>query len=192
MKFAKTSSSTFLSHLKTLIYWLCATIPQIFSQFFQILLKMTSLVSIKEESPSAPLLSVPSTRLRSLILKKHLTTFYTQLTKEKRADPHLTRLILLNLFQIFQITKINFDRYLKLHKHPDTYIIQCDATTHTEYTTIRPKPFSRTLSNRSRTELEKQNLTSYWPSDECQTQLTTNFKKTPLKLLSTTILCTIL
>ena len=39
----------------------------------------------------------------------------------------------------------------------------------TEYTTIRPKPFSRTLSNRSRTELEKQNLTSYWPSDECDT-----------------------
>ena len=27
----------------------------------------------------------------------------------------------------------------------------------------------RDLSNRSRTELEKQNLTSYWPSDECDT-----------------------
>ena len=130
---------------------------------------MTSLDSIIDESPIAPLLSVPSTRLRSLILKKHLTTFYTQPTEEKRADPHLTRLILLNMFQIFQVTKINFDQYIKLHKHPDTYVIQCDATTQTDYTTIRPKPFSRTLSNRSRTELEKQNLTSYWPSDECDT-----------------------
>ena len=73
------------------------------------------------------------------------------------------------MFQIFQVTKINFDQYLKLQKHPDTYIIQCDATTQTEYTTIRAKPFSRTLSNRSRTELEKQNLTAYWPSDECDT-----------------------
>ena len=131
--------------------------------------KMTSLDTTVEESPIAPLLSVPSTRLRSLILKKHLTTFNTQLTKEKRADPHLTRLILLNVFQIFQVTKINFGQYLKLHKHPDTYITQCDATTQTEYSTIRPKPFSRTLSNRSCTELEKQNLTSYWPSDECDT-----------------------
>ena len=119
------------------------------------------------DSPIAPLLSVPSTRLQSLILKKHITTFYTQLTKEKRADPHLTRLILLNMFQIFQVTKINFEQYLKIHKHSDTYTTQCDATTQTEYNTIRPKPFSRTLSNRSCTELEKQNLTSYWPSDNC-------------------------
>ena len=72
------------------------------------------------------------------------------------------------MFQIFQVTEINFDKYLKLHKHPDTYIIQCDTTTQTKCTIIRPKPFSRTLSNRSRTELEKQN-TSYWPSDECDT-----------------------
>ena len=130
---------------------------------------MTSLDSTVEESPIAPLLPIPSTRLRSLILKKHLTTLYTQFTKENKADPHLTRLILLNMFQIFQVTKINFEQYLKLHKHSDTYNIQCDATTQTEYTTIRPKPFSRILSNRSRTELEKQNLTSYWPSDECDT-----------------------
>ena len=130
---------------------------------------MTSLDSTVEESPIAPLLSVSSTRLRSLILKKHLTTLYTQFTNEKRADPHLTRLILLNVFQIFQLTKINFDQYLKLHKHPDTYNICYVATTQTEYTTIRPKPFSRTLSNRSCTELEKQNLTSFWPSDDCDT-----------------------
>ena len=130
---------------------------------------MTSLDSTVEESSIAPLLSVPSTRLRSLILKKHLTALYTQCTKDKRADPHLTRLILLNVFQIFQVTKINFDQYLKLHQHSDTYNIQCDATAQPEYTTIRPKPFSRTLSKRPRTELEKQNLTSYWPSDECET-----------------------
>ena len=127
---------------------------------------MTSLASTADESPIAPLLPIPSTRLRSLILKKHLTTLYTQFTKENKADPHFTRLILLNMFQIFQVTKINFEQYLKLHKHSDIYNIQCDAATQTEYTTIRPKPFSRNLSNRSRTELEKQNLTSYWPSDD--------------------------
>ena len=83
------------------------------------------------------------------------------------------------MFQIFQVTKITFDQYLKLHKHPDTYIIQWDATTQTEYTTRRPKPFSRTLSNRSPTELEKQNLTSYWPSDECDTTDDELQKETP-------------
>ena len=93
------------------------------------------------------------------------------------------------MFQIFQVTKINFDQYLKLHKHTDTNIIQCDATTQTEYTTIRPKPFSRFLSNRSRTELEKQNLHHVGPQMNV-TQLTKNFEKTSLKLLSTTFLCT--
>ena len=92
------------------------------------------------------------------------------------------------MFQNFQVTKINFDQYLKLHKHPDTYIIQCDATTQTGYTTIRTKPFLRILSNSVRTELEKPNLTSYWPSDECDTT-DDELQKDPLKL-STTILCT--
>ena len=93
------------------------------------------------------------------------------------------------MFQIFQVTKINFDQYLKLHRHPDTSIIQCDATTQTEDTTIRPKPFSRILSNRSCTELKKlENLKSYWPSDECDTT-DDELQKDPLKLLSTTILC---
>ena len=64
---------------------------------------------------------IPSTRLRSLILKKHVSTLYTQITQEKRVDPNLTRMILLNMFQIFQINKINFEQYLKLHKHPDTF-----------------------------------------------------------------------
>ena len=71
------------------------------------------------------------------------------------------------MFQIFQVTKINFDQYLKLHKHPDTYIIECDATTQTEYTTIRQSVFRELYP--TDTELEKQNLTSYWPSDECDT-----------------------
>ena len=91
---------------------------------------------------------IASTRLRSLILKKHISTLYTQLTQEKKADPILTRMILFNMFQIFQINKINFEQYLKLHNHPDKFIQKRDATTQTDYTTIRPKPFLKNLSNR--------------------------------------------
>ena len=109
---------------------------------------------------------IASTRLRSLILKKHIATLYTQLTQEKTADPILTRMLLFNLFQIFQINKINFEQYLKLRKHPDTFIQKCDATTQTDYTTIRPKPFLKNLSNRMRTPLEKKNLVHYWPLDD--------------------------
>ena len=86
--------------------------------------------------------------------------------QKKKADPHLTRMILLNMFQIFQITRINFDQYLHIHKHPDTYSTQKDATTQTEHTTIKPKRLLRTLSNRMRSEMEKQRLNSYWPSDD--------------------------
>ena len=75
-------------------------------------------------------------------------------------------MILFNMFQIFQINKINFEQYLKLHKHPDTFSQNCDATTHTEYTTIRPKSFLRNLSIRSQTPLEKKKLDQYWPSDD--------------------------
>ena len=75
-------------------------------------------------------------------------------------------MILLNMFQIFQINKINFAQYLKLHKHPATFIQTCDAMTQTDYTTIRLKPFSKNLFNRMRTPLEKKNLVSYWPSDD--------------------------
>ena len=104
---------------------------------------------------------IASTRLRSPILKKHMSTSYTQITQEKKADPHLTRrMIPLNTFQIFQINKMNFEQYLKLHKHPVTFIQNCDATTQTDYTTIRPKPFLKKLSNRSRTPLEKKQLES--------------------------------
>ena len=67
-------------------------------------------------------------------------------------------MILLNVFQIFQINKINFAQYLKLYKHPDTFIQKCDAMTQTDYTTIRQKPFLKNLSNRMRTPLEKKNL----------------------------------
>ena len=38
--------------------------------------------------------------------------------------------------------------------------------TQTDYTTLRQKPFSKNLSNRMRTPLEKKNLVSYWPSDD--------------------------
>ena len=111
-------------------------------------------------------LPIASTRLRSLILKKHLSTLYTQRTQEKKADPQLTKMILFNIFQIFQINKINFQQYLILHNHPDTFIHKCDATTQTEYTTIRPKAFPRNLSNKTRIALEKAKLVSYWPSDD--------------------------
>ena len=108
---------------------------------------------------------IASTRLRSLILKKHISTLYTQITR-KKADPQLTKMILFNMFQVFQINKIIFQQYLILHNHPDTFIHKCDATTQTDYTTIRPKSFHRNLSNRTRTLLEKEKLVSYWPSDD--------------------------
>ena len=71
-------------------------------------------------------------------------------------------MILFNMFQIFQINKINFEQYLKLHNHPDNFIQKCDS----DYTTIRPKPFPKNLSNRIRTPLEKKDLVQYWPSDD--------------------------
>ena len=123
---------------------------------------MTTIHSGDTDCPIAPFLSVSSTRLRSLILKKHLPTLNAQLKTDKNADPHLTRMILLN---IFQITRINFDQYLQVHKNPDTYSTQRDATTQTEHTTIKPKRLVRSLSNRKRSEMEKQRLNSYWPSD---------------------------
>ena len=97
-------------------------------------------------------------RLRSLILKKHistLSTLCTQLTQETKADPILTRMILFNMFQISQINKINFEQYLKLHNHSDNFIQKRDAATQTDYTTIRPEPFLKNLSNGIRTPLEK-------------------------------------
>ena len=69
------------------------------------------------------------------------------------------------MFQIFQTTRINFDQYLQIHKHPDTYSTQRDATTQTEHTTIKPKHLLHNQSYRMRSEMEKQNLNSYWPSD---------------------------
>ena len=98
---------------------------------------------------------IACTRLRSLILKKHMSTIYAQLSQEKKADPYLTLMIRSNMFQIFQINKINFLQYLKLHKHPDTSTRTCDVMTQSDYTTIKPRPFSRSLSNRRRTSLEK-------------------------------------
>ena len=83
------------------------------------------------------------------------------MTQEKKAVPQLTKMILFNIFHIFQINKINFQQYLIMHNHPDTFIHECDATTQTDYTTIRPKSFSRNLSNRTRTLLEKEKLVSY-------------------------------
>ena len=75
-------------------------------------------------------------------------------------------MIRFNVFQIFQISKINFEQYLKLHNNPDTFTQKSDATTQTAYTTIRPTPSPRNLSNRMRTPLEKKDLVQYWPSDD--------------------------
>ena len=88
------------------------------------------------------------------------------MTQKKQADPQLTKVILFNKFQIFQLNKINFQQYLILHNLPDTFIHKCDATTQTDFTTIQPKAFSRSISNRTRTLLDKGKLVSYWPSDD--------------------------
>ena len=73
-------------------------------------------------------------------------------------------MIFFNMFQLFQINKINFEQYLKLH--PDNFIQKCDATTQTDFTTIGPKPFLKNLSNRIRTPLENKDLVQNWPSDD--------------------------
>ena len=98
------------------------------------------------------------------------------MTQGNKADPQLTKII--------QINKINFQQYLILHNHPDTFIHKCDATSQTEYTTIRPKAFSKNLSNRTRTSLEKAKLVSYWPSDD-NDSTDDEFQKDPLKRHST-------
>ena len=84
------------------------------------------------------------------------------MTQENKADPQLTKMILFNIFQVFQINNINFQQNLILHNHPDNFLDKCDATTQTDYTTIRPKAFSRNQSNRTRTPLEKEKLVSHW------------------------------
>ena len=76
--------------------------------------------------------------------KKHLSTWYTQITEENKADPILTKMILIKVLQIFRIKKINFEQNLILHNHPDSFIQKSDATTQTDYTTIRPNSISET------------------------------------------------
>ena len=127
---------------------------------------------------------IASTRLRSLILKKQISTLYTQLTQEKKADPNLTRVIPFKRFRIFQMNKIKFEQYLKMHNHPDTFTQKSDATTQTEYPTIRPKPFPRNLSNRMRTPLEKKDLVQNWPSHDSDST-DDELKKDPPEVLMT-------
>ena len=47
---------------------------------------MTTLHSGDIGCPTAPLLSIPSARLRSLILKKHLTALNAQLKTDQKTD----------------------------------------------------------------------------------------------------------
>ena len=108
------------------------------------------------------------------------------MTQENKADPHLTKMILFNKLKIFKINEINFQQYLILHNHPDTFIHKCDATTQTDYTTIRQKTFFKNLSNRTRTPLKKEKLASYWPSDD--NDFTDELQKDLLKRYSTKIL----
>ena len=117
-------------------------------------------------TPSIAKFPIASTRRRTLILKKHLSTLYTQVTQEEKVEPISTRMILSNMFQTFQINKINFMQYLHLHNHPDTFFHKCDVMAQTDHTTIKRKPLPRKISNRLRTSSEKQNLVSYWPSDD--------------------------
>ena len=167
MNIATTASSAFLPPLRPPIQEEFQSIFYSFQRNF-LILHYDNYSFWRHRLPDSSFLSNSSARLRSLILKKHLTTLNAQLRTDKKADPHLTRMILLNMFQIFQITRINFDQYLHIHKHPDTYSTQRDATTQTEHTTIKPKRLRlvRNLSNRMRSEMEKQRLNSYWPSDD--------------------------
>ena len=63
------------------------------------------------------------------------------MTQEKKADPQLTEMILFNIFQKFQINKVNFQQYLILHIHPDTFFHKCDATTQTDLVLSEQNPF---------------------------------------------------
>ena len=111
-------------------------------------------------------LPIDSTRLRSLIVKKtFIHVIYTDDTRGKGRSTTNENDSLQHIPNIPR-NKINFQQYLILHNHPDIFIHKCDATTQTDYTTIRPKSFSKNLSNRTRTLLEKEKLVSYWPSDD--------------------------
>ena len=74
-------------------------------------------------------------------------------------------MILLNMFQIFQITRINVDQYLQIHKHPDTYSTQRDAITQTEHTTSNPNNYNEVYLTECVLKWKKKRLNSYWPSD---------------------------
>ena len=62
------------------------------------------------------------------------------------------------MLHIFLVNKIIFEQYLRLHKHPDTFIQTCDAMTQTDHTTIRQKPIFENSSNRMRTTLSKRKI----------------------------------
>ena len=142
---------------------------------------MTSLDTFAEDSPIAPVLPVVSAQLGALILKKHLSTFYTQLGKAKKSDRHLTRLILLNMFQIFQITKSilnNISDYINTLIHSQTNImqqlkqtlLQLDQNLSPE---LNPTDHALNLKRKLLTHIGHQMKT---------TLLIMNFKKIPLKL----------
>ena len=112
-------------------------------------------------------LPIASTRLRSLILQKtFIHVIYTNDPRKQGRSTTNEDDFLQYIPNLPKKNKIKFQQNLVLHNHPDTFIHKCDATYQTEYTTIRPKTFSKNLSNRTRTSLEKAKLVSYWPSDD--------------------------
>ena len=54
---------------------------------------MMTLHSGDIDCPIAPFLSIPSARLRSLILKKHLKTLNAQLKTNQKADPQYAQYV---------------------------------------------------------------------------------------------------
>ena len=116
MNIVTTASSAFLPPLRPPIQEEFRSIFYSFQRNF-LILQYNNYSFWRHRLPDSSFFTISSARLRSLILKKHLTTLNAQLRTDKKADPHLTRMILLNMFQIFQITRINFDQYLHIHKH---------------------------------------------------------------------------
>ena len=108
-------------------------------------------------SMTSPIANFPivSTRLRTLIVKKQLSTRYTQVTQDEKADPKQDTNDPLENVPNIPNQQINFMQYLHLHSHPDAFVHKCDVMTQTDHTTIKPKPFPRNQSNRLRTSSGK-------------------------------------
>ena len=93
------------------------------------------------------------------------------------------------MFQIFQVTKINFDQYLKLHKN-QIHIIFNATLPHKLKILPSSQNLFRELYPIDLVLNSKNKILHHIGTQMNVTQLTKNFKMTLLKLPSTTILCT--